>query len=108
MEKKTLYRVLFSNTGKVYDVYARQVTQGGLYGFIEVEDLVFGEKSALLVDPAEEALRREFEFTKRLHLPLNCVIRIEEVDKSSAARGKIVALPEKNSVPDSPLFPPPA
>ncbi|MCE9599941.1 MAG: DUF1820 family protein [Spirochaetia bacterium] len=101
MEKKTLYRVLFMNNGKMFDVYARQVSQGSLFGFVEIEDLVFGEKSALLVDPTEDALRQEFEFTKRIYIPLHSVIRIEEVDKSTAGRPRIVAIRPEDKTSDS-------
>ena len=36
----------------MYEVYARDVHQSGLFGFIEIEDLVFGEKTSLVVDPS--------------------------------------------------------
>ncbi|MBL8021563.1 MAG: DUF1820 family protein [Leptospirales bacterium] len=109
MEKKTLFRILFMNNGKAFDVYAKQVSQGNLFGFIEIEDLVFGKKSALLVDPTEDALRQEFEFTKRIYVPLHSVIRIEEVDKSTAGRPRIVALkPEERNTEPVPIYQPPA
>ena len=44
-DEKRLYRVVFLNQGKVYEIFARIVAQGGLFGFVEIEDLVFGEKS---------------------------------------------------------------
>jgi hypothetical protein len=56
-KKKHTYRVTFHNQGKVYEVYAREVHQSGLFGFIEIEDLLFGEKTSLVVDPAEENLK---------------------------------------------------
>ncbi len=51
---KSIYRVLFINQGKLYELYARSIYQGELYGFIEVEELIFGERSSVLVNPAEE------------------------------------------------------
>ena len=59
--KKSTYRITFMNQGKVYEIYARGVHQSAIFGFIEVEKIVFGEKSALLVDPTEEHLKNEFE-----------------------------------------------
>ena len=47
MSARHLYKVMFVSQGKVYEIYARSVTQGTLFGFIEVERLV--GPSALLV-----------------------------------------------------------
>jgi hypothetical protein len=112
---RTVYRVLFHNQGKVFEVYARAVLQGGLFGFIELEELVFGEKSALLVDPAEEGLRKEFENTKRVFIPMHSVIRIDELEKDSAARSRVLNISERNEAASeaapgriTPIYTPPA
>ncbi|MBX7058238.1 MAG: DUF1820 family protein [Leptospirales bacterium] len=91
--ERRLYRVLFQNQGRVYELYARSVGQGGIFGFIEIEELVFGEKSQLLVDPNEDHLRKEFENTRRIFVPLHAVIRIDEVERDALARSRIVPLP---------------
>src|SRR5690606_18782407 len=38
---KPLYKVSFLNHGKVYELYARRVDSGRLWGFVEVAELVF-------------------------------------------------------------------
>lgn len=81
-----LYRISFHNQGKVYELYARGVSHGGMPGFVEVEKLQFGEKSALVVDPSEEKLKAEFENVERFYVPLHAVIRIDEVSKPGPAR----------------------
>ncbi|MCC6208733.1 MAG: DUF1820 family protein [Gammaproteobacteria bacterium] len=86
MKTKHLYKVVFHNEGKIYEIYARQVNQGGLYGFVEVTDIVFGEKSAVVVDPSEERLKAEFSDVRRSYIPLHAVIRIDEVDKQGTAK----------------------
>jgi hypothetical protein len=86
MKTKHLYKVVFYNEGKVYEIYARQVQPGSLYGFVEVAEIVFGEKSAVVVDPSEERLKAEFEGVKRTYIPLHALIRIDEVDKQGAAK----------------------
>ncbi|MCB1326460.1 MAG: DUF1820 family protein [Spirochaetales bacterium] len=90
--EKRLYRVIFYNQGKVYEIFAREVAQGNLFGFIEVAQLVFGEKSAILVDPSEDALKKEFESTRRVFIPLHSVVRIDEVDRESALKPRVVPL----------------
>jgi hypothetical protein len=83
---KPLYRIQFLSQGNLYEVYARKVSQGSLYAFVEVEDLVFGERSQVVVDPSEERLKAEFAGVKRFHIPLPAVVRIDEVEKSGTAK----------------------
>ena len=86
MSKKNLYRVVFMSQGQVYEVYAREVGHGTMFGFIEVEQLVFGERTSLVVDPSEEKIKSEFENVKRTYLPMHSIIRIDEVDKQGASK----------------------
>lgn len=78
--KARLYRIQFNNQGQVYEIYARSVSHGGMMGFVEVEKLVFGEKSSVVIDPSEEKLKTEFENVERFYVPLHAVIRIDEVN----------------------------
>jgi hypothetical protein len=93
MTKKTIYRVSFVSAGEVYEIYAASVAQGGLFGFIEVEEILFGERSKLLIDSSEERLKTEFEGVQRTFIPLHSVLRIDEVEK--AGRGRISAGSDK-------------
>ena len=86
MSKPRLYRISFMNQGQVYEIYARNVSHGGLLGFVEVEQLVFGEKSSVVVDPGEEKLKTEFDSVVRSYIPVHAVIRIDEVNKTGAAK----------------------
>lgn len=86
MSKKNTYRITFHNQGKVYEIYARDVHQSGIFGFIEIEKMVFGERTALVVDPAEESLKSEFQGVTRTYIPMHSVIRIDEVEKTGQAK----------------------
>ena len=86
MSSKPIYKVLFLNQGKVYEIYARSVSHGALFGFVEVEKLVFGTRSTVVVDPAEERIKSEFEGVKRTYLPLHSVLRIDEVEKQGVSK----------------------
>jgi hypothetical protein len=81
MASKYLFKVIFINHGKVYELYAKGVVSSGLWGFIEVSGLVFDNKDGLVVDPTEEKMRDEFEGAKVLHLPMQSVLRVEEVEE---------------------------
>jgi len=86
MATSHIFKVMFVNQGKVYEVYARKVSHGGLFGFIEVEELVFGEHSTVVVDPSEERLKSEFAGVKRTYLPLHSIVRIDEVKKQGVSK----------------------
>ncbi|ROR32737.1 DUF1820 family protein [Inmirania thermothiophila] len=84
--RKRIYRIQFVNQGKVYEIYARGVGQPDLYGFVQIEGLIFGERSSVVVDPAEERLKAEFAGVARTYVPLHAVIRIDEVEKEGVAK----------------------
>ena len=95
------------NQGKIYEVYARKVNHGSLFGFIEIEELVFGERSTVVLDPGEERIKSEFEGVKRSYLPLHSVLRIDEVKKQGVSK---ISTYEGSNVAQFPMpvFPPPA
>lgn len=85
-DNQHVYRVLFQNQGQVYEVYARNIYQSELYGFVEIEDYTFSNKSQVVIDPSEEKLRNEFEGVQRSFVPMHAVIRIDEVEKEGVAK----------------------
>ena len=104
--KKKLYKITFSNQGKLYELYANEVSNSNLLGFIEIESLVFGEKTSLVEDPSEEKIKTEFEGVKRTYVPMHSVLRIDEVDEqgvskvSKAEGGNVTQMPNTVFVPD--------
>lgn len=81
-----LYKVSFLNQGQVYQLYCRRVIGSELsYGFLQVSDLLFETDDSVVIDPTEERLREEFEDVEVLHLPVNSVIRVEQVRKRGSA-----------------------
>ena len=86
MPKKNIYRIAFVNHDKTYEIYARQVEPSGILGFVLVSGLLFGEKSSLVVDPAEDGLRSEFKGVNQTHIPMHAILRIDEVEKLGVAR----------------------
>ena len=95
MSNKIVYKVIFQNQGKIYEIFARSVHEGEMFGFIVVEEIVFGERSSVVVDPSEENLKSEFNDVTRTYIPMHSIIRIDEVKKEGAA--KITDLPETGS-----------
>jgi len=104
---KSVFKVIFHNQGKVYELYARSLDQSGMLGFVVVEELIFGERSGVLVDPSEEKLAAEFTGVKRTFIPMHSIIRIDEVEKEgvnkihdqSSSDSKVTAFPTSLHTP---------
>jgi len=93
-----MYRVIFINQDQVYELYARHVYQSDLWGFLQVEEFVFGNRSELVVDPGEEKLKQQFADVKSSFIPMQAVVRIDEVTtegvaKVSDAKGVVTTFP---------------
>ena len=86
MAASHIFKVVFANQGKVYEIYAKKVSHGALWGFVEVEELIFGEKSSVVVDPSEERVKTEFAGVQRTYLPMHSILRIDEVRKQGISK----------------------
>lgn len=106
MASSHIFKIMFVNQGKVYEIYARKVGQGRLFGFIEVEELVFGERTTVVLDPGEERIKSEFTGVKCTMLPMHSILRIDEVKKQGVS--KISALEGGGNVTQFPMsiYPP--
>lgn len=101
-----LYKVIFFNQGEVYEIFARKVSQGGLFGFVEIEELSFGRGNKVVIDPSQERLEREFDGVKRIHVPLHAIVRIDEVDKEGIGRISTPKEGDSNVRPFPTILPP--
>lgn len=106
MAASHIFKVMFVLQGKVWEIYAKKVSHSGaMFGFVEVEDFIFGERSTVVLDPSEERIKSEFEGVKRTYLPMQSVLRIDEVRKqgvgkiSSFEGGNVAQFPMPTLVP---------
>jgi len=88
MTKRSIYRLNFISQDKAYEIYARKICESEMFGFLEVEEFIFGEKSSLVVDPSEERLKMEFTGVIRSYIPLHSITRIDEVEKEGISKVK--------------------
>ncbi len=86
MAKKGIYKIVFIQSGEVFEVYAKGIYQSDLYGFVEVSDYLFDQHSQILVDPGEEKLKSEFRGVIKSYIPINAILRIDEVDKKGNSK----------------------
>ncbi len=102
---KPTYRIQFHNHSRIYELYAHEVCQSQMAGFIEIGEIIFGEQSKLLIDPAEEKLKHEFKNVKHTYIPHFAVIRIDEVDQCGKNRilesdgSTVTAFPGSSLIP---------
>jgi hypothetical protein len=85
-DNELIYRVIFLQADKQYEIYAKYISEESLMGFIEVEEIVFGNTSDVVVDPSEERLKNEFKGVVRFYVPMHQLIRIDEVTDRGVAR----------------------
>lgn len=96
--EQRIYRVAYVYKDKVYELFVENVYNADLWGFIVLEGFIFGSKTELVIDPAEERLRQQFEGVERSFVPLQAIIQIDEVEKRgtpkiSEAAGTVTAFP---------------
>ena len=104
---KPTFRIRFHNNNQIYELFAHEVSQADMAGFIEVGEIIFGEHSKVLIDPAEEKLKSEFGNVKHTYIPHFAVIRIDEVEQSGKNRilddegASITHFPGSASIPQN-------
>lgn len=96
MAEKTIaepiYRVIFDNQGEVYELYTLFIYQSEMYGFVEVEELIFDDSQISEAKNQEiskvnfEKLKVEFTGVKRSFIPLPSIIRIDEMEKPGVVK----------------------
>ncbi|MGB3622049.1 DUF1820 family protein [Ketobacter sp. MCCC 1A13808] len=103
MSAEPIYRVVFLNQGEIYEIYVKNVYQSDLYGFLEIEGFLFGERNQVVVDPSEERLKAQFSEVARSYIPMHSIIRVDEVEKEGV--GKITEVKGGGNVTPFPTFP---
>jgi len=98
MKTKNVYKIIFIQLGEIYEVFAKQIYQSDMYGFIEVEEYIFNKDKQLVVDPSSEKLKNEFNNVERSYIPVNSILRIDEVNETGEPKikenkGQISPLP---------------
>lgn len=102
--KEPLFRVQFVSNGERYELYVQEVSQGGLFGFIEIGGFVWDNHTQLVLDPSHEKLKDEFSDVTRTYIPMHNVLRVDEVKKQGSA--KITQLSDKVTAFPSPIYTP--
>jgi len=110
MTKKNIYyRLFFAFKNEVYQIYAKSISQNDhFWGFLAATDLSFSDpKAEVVVDPTEERLKSEFEGVNTIYIPMQAVLRIDEVEKPGSGNITSLSNDQKGTVspfPGNPQF----
>lgn len=92
-----VFRVHFTWKEKEYSLKAHSLDMTHPY-FVSIKDLVLPEKSSLLINPADDEIRKNFGDVRQLMLPFQSVSLIEEYredpdlqkDEKKSGKGEVV------------------
>ena len=99
-----IYRIQFISNGERYELYVRELSQGSLFGFVEIGNFVWDNHTSLVVDTSHEKLKSEFSDVERTYIPMHNVLRIDTVKKQGTA--KIPQLSDKVTAFPGPIYTP--
>ncbi|MAZ44843.1 MAG: hypothetical protein CMF48_06680 [Legionellales bacterium] len=104
MSSKQLYRVSYTNQDLVYEIYAEQISDEALFGFLKIIQPVFGNQSQVVIDPSEEKLKTEFDGVKAFYIPIHNIIRVDEVERRGQCKIHPMGDSASSNVKSFPLF----
>lgn len=79
--EETFYLISYRDQkdGQIVSLKAKEISDSSLgLGFIRISDFIF-HTQGLVVQPAEEQLRKRFENVKSFHLSIYSIVSIEEM-----------------------------
>ena len=75
----TFYKVVYLHQSQVQEIMVKQIYTSDLYGFIEIEEFALDYDKSPIVDPAKEKLQQEFSQVRRSYIPIQHILRIDEM-----------------------------
>ena len=81
-KNKAVFRIQFQHQDQLIDLYAHGVSQSSMMAFVELSDLIFDNRTDMVIDPSEEKIKAEFGEVKSTYIPVHTIIRIDEVEKT--------------------------
>jgi hypothetical protein len=81
----SVYRVHFKWEGKDVELSARSLDMTHPY-FVSIKDLVFSKETKVIINPAEDEIRKKFGGADHLMIPFQSVSLIEEILEDNESR----------------------
>lgn len=86
MSDQTIYKVIFTQQSKVFELYAKEIGEDELLGFIQVSDILLSGPDSVVADPSEAEIKAEFENVETTLIPMHSIIRIDIVNRQGPAK----------------------
>lgn len=83
-KNKPVFRILFRHQDQLIELHAHGVNQSSMMAFVELSELIFDNKTDILIDPSEEKIKSEFGGVKSTYIPVHAIVRIDEVEKTGS------------------------
>lgn len=78
--RKKLFKIIFMDEDKtIQTIHASELNPSSFLGLVEISDIVFIDQSELIISPDDGNLKSKFKNVERSYLPLNSIVRIDEV-----------------------------
>ncbi len=99
-EHNLRYKVRFADPAdqKTYELTAKELYAGDFLGMVTLEGLVWHDQTRQVLLAEEEAARKRFLKTDRLHLPYHHIHAIEEFQEASASLATLPFLRSQDSL----------
>lgn len=86
----SIYRIHFTWKEKARSLRARSLDMTHPY-FVSIKGLILPEKNTVIIDPADDELRRDFGEAEHIMIPFQNVSLIEELpERATGPSGKVI------------------
>lgn len=78
---RKIYKVIFIDEDKaIQTIHASKLNPSSFLGLVEISDIIFLDQSELIISPDDGKLKSKFKNVERSYIPLNSIVRIDEVN----------------------------
>jgi len=78
--RKKLFKIIFVDEDKkIQTIHSSKLNPSSFLGLVEISDIVFLDKSEIIIAPDDGDLKNKFKNVERSYIPLNAIVRIDEV-----------------------------
>jgi hypothetical protein len=85
MIKNPTFRIIFKCGTEIIEIYANQVFQSELWGFLEVESFIVEASD----DSINNKVKKDFTGIKRSYIPITSIVRIDELEQRESSKKPI-------------------
>lgn len=85
MIKNPTFRIILKCGAEITEIYANQIFQSELWGFLEIENFI----AEINNNNPDDKTKKEFSGVKRSYIPITSIVRIDEIEKLESRKKPI-------------------